>query len=439
MCTLIGEPDWTGQHLKEAIEEKSQWSFLCCSQQLVIGDHLLADSDILGDRIYDCVEVTVLRRPLSSKVFYMIGDRKSLALTLRKLAPSPVVLQLPDHGFLFDLCHVSGKPQFQSDLEHVPLQADELMAWLPWEAMFDIQPDDIAAVIALQSSCMWIGDGSGFVSGVVLLKDGHLIAVTANIMEAIHLVAYQSIICSAVCRASSLDELEGILPAFTKMLSEPPHVRNLGEQDEHEGLNPSQFPRVGPLRVFIGDCPQWGGEQLDQWRQRTGHADRFRGGRVGVRLPLEGFCQALAIPQELGTQLEHASELSSLWASVCRETEEEVSEERSLAIAALVQQAKGKGKGKFQLWDQIEGDNAFNLPPCDRTFADAVLRVREELASRLPETDAQAFDDTIERLLALAPGDTRSYNFSALGSKALSRTFVQDLVLGRGISTIVYP
>lgn len=75
---------------------------------------------------------------------------------------------------------------------------------------------DVAAVLALQSSCMIIGDGHSKASAVLLLTDGRLLAVTSFIDEGSSLVQFDSIIVSGVYYAETCEELFHKLPSFAE-------------------------------------------------------------------------------------------------------------------------------------------------------------------------------------------------------------------------------
>lgn len=473
LCSVIGETEWTVQRLKEAIEEQTQFSTWCYQQQLVLGDVLLADSDILGDRCSAGEEITLVKRS-TKRVFpndaRTVDDSRNLASLLRNpLTESPVILDLADHRCLFDLCHESrgelafehmpweaDVPRGDIAFEHMPWQVDELLSWLPWEAMFDIKPDEIAAVLALQSAFS-VDRGQvcgGFVAGVILLKRGHLLAVTATIANERDDLPREGIICSAACPASSWEELEHKLPAFTQKLLEPPTVQNA---DYDLGLPPHRprFPRIGPLRVFLGECLPRGGSQLQVWLDRAGRPQGFEP-RVRLEWPLEGFCDSFEWPHPMGDRVlenlfQTPQSLMLKWWQACRLTEKHVSQERKGAIVVAINAAKGHGKGKRVLLEglhelhdfedfrkHVEDVNALNLPSCKMPFAYAVGHLRSEIANRVTETEIKFFDDVIEDLLASAPGDSRSYNFHSLCDRALGPAFVRHVMFGRGVSAMTY-
>ena len=82
-----------------------------------------------------------------------------------------------------------------------------------------VATDDIIAVLALQSTCMLIGDGHSSAAAVLLLKDGRLLAATAFIDEASGLVNYGSIIVSATFYADTCEMLFDALPSFAQAAS----------------------------------------------------------------------------------------------------------------------------------------------------------------------------------------------------------------------------
>ena len=82
-----------------------------------------------------------------------------------------------------------------------------------------VATDDIVAVLALQSTCMLIGDGHSSAAAVLLLKDGRFLAATARIDEASGLVNYGSVIVSATFYADTCEMLFDALPSFAQAAS----------------------------------------------------------------------------------------------------------------------------------------------------------------------------------------------------------------------------
>ncbi|CAE7247377.1 unnamed protein product [Symbiodinium natans] len=72
----------------------------------------------------------------------------------------------------------------EHDTHHLPMEKDMLMSWIPWQQIAGIEAADITCVLALQAEFGWCGDGMGFVSAVVALQNGGLLAITTRIWEA---------------------------------------------------------------------------------------------------------------------------------------------------------------------------------------------------------------------------------------------------------------
>lgn len=82
-----------------------------------------------------------------------------------------------------------------------------------------VAPDEILAVLALQSHLMIIGDGVSFAAAVLLLRDGRLLALTALIDEATRLSNFQTMITSATFYADTCEALVDALPSFAQASS----------------------------------------------------------------------------------------------------------------------------------------------------------------------------------------------------------------------------
>ena len=90
------------------------------------------------------------------------------------------------------------------------------------EAVCGISPGDIVAVLAMQATFMWIGDGSDSFAAVLLLADHRLMAVLSAIDEASNKVGYADSTVSMVETGDSWEELAAKLPeALVTSLTAP--------------------------------------------------------------------------------------------------------------------------------------------------------------------------------------------------------------------------
>lgn len=348
LCTVKCEPDWTGQQLKEAIEEATNYKELVGSQQLAVGTSFLSDSDLLKD--LDGLHVSLTRRAHPRVRQLPEENLEPLALSLRRFAKSPVLVWVITRGYVFN-----GNPdeteqveqvlrkinreyveemdwdQCEDQLLHGHLNSEMMDDMVPWKAICGISPDDIAAVLALQACYMWIGDGSSSVAALLVLKDNTLVSVFANVREAEGSCEFADAMVASIETGKTWEELQSKLPnefvqALVKPISEwtfGPH-RMTGEDfrkappafTPYSSLRVAVMQLIGQTHDYTWTC----GDVLHKRGIDMGHCSAFEGLWFCPTRPL---CWRIW-HHRLMFALSSCTALSETWRSAAQEAREQM-------------------------------------------------------------------------------------------------------------------
>ena len=435
VCRINAQPGWTGGDLKEAIEVETDGDFLVCTQRLAVNTTMITHETKLDDVIAGDADISVSRLPCPDSIRYPddCASRRMFGMALRPLEMFPVIaMEYPLHGYLLScstgqqwetmesLCQMTAGNEENEDqheamrLHHVGLNFLMLSTheWIPWREIAGVDPGDVAAVLALQSSCTFALTGNvSWMAAVLLLEEGGLLAVTSWILEECHLIDYAPLVTSAACRASSWGELSKLVPGFAAAMSEPANDAWARPPNAFYG---EPLP-IGPLRIAAPEAlGSWTSAQLQERLQLyTGDPHRFALERLGLpSWPAKRFAAHPAPADVLGA-LSAANVETDIW----KRNAEEIDETCGAVDPPMIAKGKGgKGKGTLQ---------------CQEPFSVAMAQFRERLAGN---------NQFLERLHALeeaVPADRRSYDFWAVSSEAL-QGFQVEMVFGKGQWEVMY-
>ncbi|CAK9066260.1 Chaperone protein dnaJ 2, partial [Durusdinium trenchii] len=437
LCKVSCDAAWTGRQLKEAIEEATDYRELIGSQHLAIGTRFLTDDEVIGD-LESAPCITLTRRPGLSKLLQPLEElpesvtAKSVALALRQFDRSPLIVWIITKGFIFD-CNPEGSDGWNATdtvvheimgelaqkygddadeegpvLEHKHLSFEMLEDFVPWKSLCDITQADIAMVLALQASYMWIGDGQSAVGALLLLKDGRYLCLCAHIGEAVGSCEYDSFVGSYTKTADSLEELRALVPAdFWEALQMPisawrsPPKTSLGTALPPGGVNlrlafrslPPNFAVGGALKKYEINHHAWQGFEGD-WFCPTR--------KLSHRIIFDSNALGPGRTQPFYTALEHTAVLSHCWRSAVRSAVEERKAGGSFVEAMSVfQENLARFLDEQKYMSRSMSKNEAELPFMEEIWArgDAVIEQLLGMLDSLDEEPQEPMDRTLLRLL----------------------------------------
>lgn len=432
LCSVEVEAGCTGRQLKEAIEEATNWVELVCTQCLALGVNAIRDDEVVDFNGEETVFVMVTRRPLPAKIFYRpVGEaketqQKALALAMRRFASSPVVLEVPWHGLVFGTGQEEVKaiyseqsehlrqetPGKDMNFEHRALDWETFEICLPWKYVAGVATDDIVAVLALQSTCMLIGDGHSSAAAVLLLKDGRFLAATARIDEASGLVNYGSVIVSATFYADTCEMLFDALPSFAQAMSEPMTRDWLKEY----AFEIEEFSHPWSVQVHAVDLYGW----TEGWWPSE-DSIRLVVGREGLpNMPLMKFRPAF--PQSV---LKPFCDLRGIRPALQTALHEVLS-------TCCTSKGKGRGRGKGK-----DADDAKDQRP----FSEAISLFKAKLEAKLSqialtqEKEVKSLEPYLDKLEQTEPPESIDYDLQTRFETCF-HTWETDFVFGLGRTSV---
>eukprot|EP00438_Fugacium_kawagutii_P007899 Skav203681 [mRNA] locus=scaffold259:98851:100235:+ [translate_table: standard] len=277
-----------------------------------------------------------------------------------------------------------------------------------------VAPDQISAVLALQSHLMIIGDGVSFAAAVLLLRDGRLLALTALIDEATRLSNFQTMITSATLYADTCEALFDALPSFAQAMCSQASQDWLKPNETIE--EPGHLTSPWVVKVHVMDLDGW----TCGWWPRG--EDRFSPARDGLpNMPFRQF-----IPQVPEKFRKAFFNLLGPRSAVSRATNE---------VEQICRPSKGKGRGGRK------GYKSDSSKECLVPFSEAISRFKAGLATSLDadsESTKVTFAKSLEQLEpylkeleAMKPPETLDYDFMKLVNTCL-KSWETDLVFGAG-------
>lgn len=437
LCSVEVEAGCMGRQLKEAIEEATNWVELVCTQCLALGVSAIRDDQVVDFNGEETVFVMMTRQPLPAKIFYRpVGEaketqQKALALAMRRFASSPVVLEVPWHGLVFGTGQEEVEaiyseqterlrqenPGKDMNFEHRALDWERFECCLPWKYVAGVATDDIIAVLALQSTCMLIGDGHSSAAAVLLLKDGRLLAATAFIDEASGLVNYGSIIVSATFYADTCEMLFDALPSFAQAMSEP-MTRDWLKESDGDAREMEKFLHPWSVQVHAADLHSW---TVGWWPREEDSVDRFEVGKEGLpNMPLMQFKPAF--PQSL---LKPLCDLRDIRQALQASLHE---------VLSTCCTSKGKGKGGRGKGKDADAKD-------QRPFSEAISLFKAKLAEKLSELaltqekEVKSLDPYLDKLEQTGPPESIDYDFQTRFSTCF-HTWETDVVFGFGRTSV---